>query len=146
MKKLLYVSAGVLALSIFCARADDVAPGAAPAKTEPKAVVPPAPKPEMKEMTLTGTIIKQEIKGKKDQVVVAYSLTTGEGVTIKLPTAKSSLKSEDFVGSKVKLTGMGTEKEGHDGKKVTSIQKITNIVKAVEAAPAAPAAVPAPAK
>ena len=139
MKKLLYVSAGVVALSIFCARADEAAPGGAPAKKEHKASAPAAPKAELKDMTVTGTISKQESKGKKDQVVVNYSLTTEDGTVIKLPAAKSTLKIEDFVGSKVKLTGVGAEKDGRDGKKVTYIQKITNIEKAPEAAPAAAA-------
>jgi len=145
MKKLLYVSAGVVALSIFCARADEAAPGAAPAKKEHKQDA--AAKVEVKEMTLTGTISKQETKGKKDQPVVNYSLATDDGSTVKLPMAKGALKIEDFVGVKVKLTGVGGEKVGHDGKKVVFIQKITNIEKVADQAPApTPAPTPTPAK
>ena len=138
MKKLLYVSAGVVALSILCARAEEAAPAAAPApvKKEHAAVA----KPEAKEMTLTGTISKSETKkdtkDKKDVVVTAYSLACDDGTTVKLPTAKTTLKIEDFVGVKVKLTGTGTEKAGHDGKKTTVITKITNIEKVTDQAPA----------
>ena len=140
MKKLLYVSASVVALSIFCARADD-APAAAPAPAKKDhAAVPPAPKSEMKEMTLTGTISKQETKkegkDKKDVVITVYSLACDDGTTVKLPTAKTTLKIEDFVGMKVKLTGVGADKTGHDGKKATFLQKITNIEKVTDQAPA----------
>lgn len=143
MKKLLYVSASVVALSILCARADDAAPaaGAAPAPAPAKVAAPASTKAEMKEMTLTGTISKQDAKQDakaKDKKPAApvYSLACDDGTTVKLPTAKTTLKIEDFVGVKVKLTGVGTEKTGHDGKKVTYIQKITNIEKVTDQAPA----------
>lgn len=142
LKKLLCVSAGVLAMTMACATAQDA--GAPPAKPKHERKADAAPKPEMKELTVTGTLAKQESKNKKGEAVVSYVLTTEDGATVKLPTPRKSGKDaagavdlEQYVGVKVKVSGMGYEKEGKGGKKSIALSKINNVEKVADAAPAA---------
>lgn len=146
LKKLLCVSAGVVAVSIACAVAGD-----APAKPkhERKAAAD-APKPELKEMTVSGTISKQESKNKAGEAVTTLILTSDDGSTIRLPPSRKAGKDaagainlEEYVGVKVKLTGMGYEKDTKGGKKMIALSKITNVEKIADQAPAAAPAAPA---
>lgn len=139
MKKLLCVSASVVAMAVFCATAEEAAPvadAAAPAVEKPKKEhKADMPKPELKEITVSGTVAKSEGQDKKGNPLVGFTLTTDDGTVVKLPKpakpakgAAPALNLADYVGAKVKVTGMGYEKEAK-GKKVIGLQKITNIEK-----------------
>ncbi len=140
MKKLLCVSASVLAMSVFCASAEDAAKpadAAAPAvekvKKEHKADMP---KPVAREMTVTGVISKTEAPNKKGEATVTYVLTGDDGATIRLPnrpskTGTAPVKFEEYVGVKVKIAGLGFEKDV-GGKKKVALVKINTIEKAAD--------------
>ena len=143
MKKLLCLSAGIVAMSVFCATAEQAAPPAAPDAAGAAAVkAEPSAKPEVKEITVTGTISQQEMKNKKGETITGFTLKSDDGTTVRLPKSGKAgapaFKLEDYVGAKVKVTGMGYERE-HKGKKMIGLQKITAIDKVVDAPAAAPA-------
>ncbi len=103
---------------------------------------------ELKELTLTGKVTKEEKKeGEKTRTV--YTLTTADGVKVRLPTPKPAKEGEqainlnDFVDQDVTVVGKGNESE-KEGKKSIHLVTITKIEKAAAAgggaaAPAAPA-------
>jgi hypothetical protein len=152
MKKLLCLSAGIVALSVFCATAEEVAPPPVPdatasnaVKAEQKSIT--MSKPVLKEVTVTGTISQQEMKNKKGETVTMFIMKSDDGSTVRLPRSgkpdsPTAFKLEDYVGAKVKITGMGYERE-HKGKTMIGLQKIMTIDKVVDSPAAAPAAAPA---
>lgn len=150
MKRLLCLSAGIVAMSVFSATAEQAAPPPLPGAEGTNAVkmIEPPPRPQMKEITITGTISQKEMKNKKGETLVVFVMKSDDGATVRLPRPpakadNSAFKLEDYVGGTVKVTGMGFERE-HNGKKMIGLQKITSIDKVATAAPvAAPAAVPA---
>jgi len=135
MKKVLAVVAGIVAMSVACAVAQD-----AP-KTEKKhAKAGGGDMPAAKEMTLTGTISKIEHKNKAGESMALFVLKTDDGTEVRLPKdAEAQVK--DLVDAQVKVVGMGWERE-HNGKKMVGLKTITSVEK-IAAGAAAPAAVPA---
>ncbi len=147
MKRLLCLSAGIVAMSVFCATAEQAAPPAVPAVTDAAKTVQkvePKAKPELKEITVTGAVSQQEKKNKKGETMTVFVLTSDDGTVVNLPkTGKGkggapAFKLEDYVGAKVKVVGMGFERE-NKGKKMVGLQKITTIDKVAEVPPALPA-------
>jgi hypothetical protein len=147
MKKLMLIVAGVFAVSVICAQAEQATESnAAPEKA--KSVEKTGPKMEMQKITVTGTISKKEWKSPKGDTMSSFVLTTAEGDTVRLgghgPGASGAETTPDlaqYVGAKVTITGMGMQRE-RNGKKMIAIRKIENVEKVAEA-PAAPAAAPA---
>jgi hypothetical protein len=144
MKKLLCLSAGIVAMTVFCATAEQAAPPPVPGTEGTAAVKAEAPaKPELKEMTLTGTISQKEITNKKGEAKTMFILTSEDGTIVNL-TVKAkgkdgaAIQMADFVGAKAKVVGMGYEKE-RKGKKTVGLAKITSIEKVADAPAAAPA-------
>ena len=92
-------------------------------------------KQQLKEMTITGTVTKQEKKrGKKLQTT--YVLTDDAGTKINLPSpkgkkgknAQEQINLDEYVDAKVKIVGKG--KEQKKGKKtVVNLRKILSIEK-----------------
>lgn len=142
MKKLLCLCAGVLAMSVACMAADQPpVPGAGVEKKHGDRER--GTRPEMKDLTLTGTVTKQDVKTLKGETVPGYVLTTEDGTVVRLPGRDKDMaaKLDGFVGVKVKVVGSGYMSPD---KKRAGLRSITSIEKAGDAA-AAPAAVPAPA-
>ena len=96
----------------------------------------------LQEMTITGTVDKME-KKKKDgtPMMTWFRLIDEDCKEIKVPKGKV----EEFVGCKVKVTGMGYSIE-KKGKTMRAFKTITNIEKIEGPAAAAPAPAPVPAK
>lgn len=80
------------------------APKKGGAKAAPKAAKAPKAKPELKDVTVTGTISKTEVKGKE-----SYVLTDGSGQKITLPKPKGEINLADFDGKQVTVVGKGSE-------------------------------------
>ena len=101
---------------------DDGAPKKARKAKKAKAAV------HLATLTLTGTIVKND-KG-------SFMLTTDDGATLKLPKPKARKKKDappainldEYVDTKVKLVGKGTEK-GEGEKKKIALRTITHIDK-----------------
>ncbi len=135
MSKIWMIGACVMALSVAGAMAEGEV------KAEKKA---PAPKPELKELTLEGVVNKIENKKKDGTVTTALKLVMDDGSNVMLPKGKPGKDSpaaslESAIGLRVKVVGMGFEME-KKGKKVYGLRTITSAAK-VEV-PAAAAAAP----
>ena len=155
MRKLWMIGAGIVSLSVAGALAQGDATQVAPGGDNVKhARHAEGPKPEMKELTLTGTVQKVEHKKKDGTVFTAFKLVTVDGIDVMLsknPAAKNgapAIDLESLVGSNVKIVGMGFEMD-HNGKKMYHLNSITSAEKvgmpvAPAAATPAPAAAPAP--
>ncbi len=104
-------------------------------------------RPALKEITLVGTIAKQEKAPKKEggEPVVTYLIEVADGAAVKLPKVKppkkkagedgeapAAINLEEYVDAKVTLVGMGMEKKKGD-KTITMIKKITSVEKIEEA-------------
>lgn len=150
MQKLWIVGAGVVALSVAVAFAQD---DAGKAKHEKKADAPKAekkvgeakpkaeaPKVEMKEMTVEGMLSKVEGKDKEGKPTTSLKMVTDDGTAVALPRMKAGDAAapnlENYAGSRVKIVGMGTEREAK-GKKSILLKSIKTIEKV-----GAPAAAP----
>ena len=100
------------------------------AKAEKKAK---KPKPELKELTLTGKITKKETVGKNERKYQYFYLETSDGNKIRLTNKalgkKSKIKLDDFVNANVTVRGKGYEKELKNKKTQTYIQQITAVEK-----------------
>ena len=96
----------------------------------------------LQEMTITGTVDKME-KKKKDgtPMMTWFRLIDEDCKEIKVPKGKI----EEFVGCKVKVTGMGYTIE-KKGKTMRAFKTITNVEKIEGPSAAAPAAAAEPAK
>jgi len=143
MKKLLCLSAGIVAMTVLCATAEEATPPPVPAPEGVAAVKAQPAKPELKEMTLSGTISQKDVTNKKGEVKPMFVLTSEDGATVNLPAkAKgkdgAAIKLADYVGAKVTIVGMGYERE-RKGKKTVGLVKITSIEKSGDAPAAAPA-------
>jgi hypothetical protein len=112
---------------------EDEAPPAPKKAKKMKKARAPAKKASLQKIELEGTIAKEGS---------LYFLTDADGTKVRLPApraakgrkgkpAAASIKLDDYVGAKVKLTGEGTAKE-QGGKKTISVKKITNIEKLAE--------------
>jgi hypothetical protein len=151
MHKLWMIGVGVISLSVACAVAQD---DAAKAKNEKKADAPKvekkageakvkadAPKVEMKEMTVEGMLSKVEGKDKEGKPTTTLKMVTDDGTAVALPRMKAgdaaAVNLENHAGSRVKIIGMGTEREAK-GKKSILLKSIKTIEKV-----GAPAAAPA---
>ena len=103
-----------------------------------------ADKPALQEMTVVGTVEKVE-KQKKDgtDVKTTFKLTDADGTEVDLPKGQI----EQYVGKKVKVTGMGSI-GANNVKHIKTITKIENadIAAVVPAAPTAPVVPAVPAK
>ena len=130
MKKLmmfLAVAGLVSAPAWVSLAADDAAGGAAAAKPEHKAGV----HAELKEMTVTGTISKEEHKGHDGKTVEGFVLTDKDGTKVRLHSeagADAAVDPAKFVGDSVTVVGQGREFTGAKGK-MCVIMKITSIKK-----------------
>ncbi len=108
---------------------------------------PARAKPE--EMTLSGKLDKKEntVKKKdKEQTVVSYVLTTGEGASVVVPKPRAPKKKkkgaegeapkainlEDFVGKNVTVVGMGLKQKKKD-KEVIRLISVKSITEAAAA-------------
>lgn len=131
MKKIITVlTVAVVMLSpVFSAivRAED---GAAKAKGD-------HPRPELKDMTVSGKVTKEERAGKDGKTMSHFVLTTADGGKVVLNTrrhakegeekaATPEIKLDEYVGKDVTVTGKGFERE-RDGKKFTVIVKIDKV-------------------
>ena len=117
MRTLGWVVAGALAAAVMGTpvRAADMSAAKPTTKTTPT----------LKEMTLIGTVDKVENKKKDGSPMMTwYTLTGDDGIVAHLPKGKV----EEFVGSKVKLVGMGYDTVKH-GKPAKTIESISSIEK-----------------
>jgi len=91
------------------------------------------PKPELKELTLTGKITKKETVGKNERKYQYFYLETSDGKKIRLTQKalgkKSKIKLDDFVDANVTVRGKGYEKELKSKKTQTYITNISAIEK-----------------
>jgi hypothetical protein len=105
-------------------------------------------RPALTEMTVTGTISKEEMKGRQGRTMTHYVLTDAAGSKIFLPMERrhrggegaeqpAQVNLEEYVGKNVTIVGKGFTTE-REGKKFTRIVEISKI-EAAAAAPAAPA-------
>lgn len=142
MNKFMVVVSGVIAMSVACAVAQDG--GFKPAKHDKGGFKPAKqaglvkpekqPAPEMKELTLVGTISKVETtKGTK--TFVTYVLKTDGGADVRIPKTEEA-KLTDNLNVQVKVVGTGFL---DDAKKKGALKSITSIEKVPAAAPEAPA-------
>jgi hypothetical protein len=127
MKKAYWIALAVLALAATGVMAE--------VSTTPADKAAPKQEKELvaQDMTAIGTITKHENK-KKDgtPMMTWFTLVDEEGKDVRLPKGKV----EEFVGSKVKITGTGTTIE-KKGKTVRAFKTITAIEKVdVPATPA----------
>jgi hypothetical protein len=144
MKKLWVIGASIVALSVGSALAegDAGAPPVKKAKHEKPAAAADQPKPELKELTLTGTIQKIECKKKDGTVENVLKLVTTDGAEVMLPkTVKGkdgvpAVNLEELAGSNVRVVGMGYEQE-KGGKRRCQLKEIKTVEKV--GAPVAPA-------
>jgi len=105
---------------------------AAPAWTFAKEKAAAGAKAELKEMTVVGTITKEEKTGKTGKAMTVYTLTDKDGAKVMLHAGKkadSAANPADFVGQNVTVVGQGEEKTSAKGKKMVLIEKITSIKK-----------------
>jgi hypothetical protein len=79
----------------------------------------------LKELTLRGTIVRQE-KEKQGKKQVTYQLQEQSGLKVRLPKAKN-IDLDEFVDREVTVSGQGTETE-RKGRKVVALRKITEIL------------------
>lgn len=119
MKKLAVIGALVMAVAVV--NGGEKAKGKEAANGEKEAVAAPAI-----ELTLSGKVEKVEKKKKDGTVFMTwYRLVGDDGVTTHLPKGKV----EEYVGEKVKVTGMGSETKKKDKverklETIASIEKI----------------------
>ncbi len=98
-------------------------------------------KPALEDMTVSGTVTKEEKENKKGEAMALYSLTDAEGNVIRLPGGAGpgrgkkkdapAVNLEEYVNSAVTITGKGMSVE-RKGKTTTRIVRITNVEKATE--------------
>ena len=127
MKKAYWIALAVLALAVTGAVAEEAA--------APVEKVAPKHEKELatQEMTVVGTVTKHENKKKDGSPMMTwFTLLDEEGKEVRLPKGKA----EEFVGSKVKVTGIGNSIE-KKGKTVRAFKTIATIEKVD--APATPA-------
>lgn len=143
MRTMLLVGVGLVGLSLANVRAEEqpaAAPAAEPAKVETKAR---APKPELKNLAVVGTVQKAERKRKDGSIVTTFSLIAENGTeyALRAPRQKDAPGDNlaDFAGMKVKITGRGSEGRRNIIPFITSIEKVD------QAPAAAPVAAPEPA-
>jgi hypothetical protein len=147
----------VSASSLFAQEAAQDGGGARPARGERGARGGgDQPRPEMVEMTVTGTVVKEEQAGRDGQARTVFSLVDAERGKVVLgagggmrprqgqgqgeATAVAPVKLDEFVGKRVTATGKGFQMTRGE-EKTTRLMQITRIGEVVEAAPApAPAA------
>ncbi len=138
MKKLMLIGLGIVSLSIASARAEDNA-AAAPAPVAPKIEKKHAPKVELKDVSVIGTIQKTEHTKKDGTVETGFKLVAENGTQyiLRVPAKKDAPGSNlaDLVGKKVKVTGKGQE-----GKR-----NVIHVIASIEAQDQAPVAPAAPA-
>lgn len=136
MKKLLLIGLGIVGLSIVGVQAEEAAaPAATPA---PKIEKKRSPRPELKDLTVVGTLEKTEKQNKDGKSITRYTITGENGATynLRVPPRKDLPGSNipELVGTKVKIVGKGQEGKHNVIAVISSIEKID------AAAPAAPAA------
>lgn len=119
MKKVYGIALAVLALAVTGAMAEETA---APAE---KCAEKPAKELVSQDMTVVGTITKHENK-KKDgtPMMTWFNLVDEEGQEVRLPKGKV----DEYVGSKVKVTGTGYSME-KKGKTIRAFKTVATIEK-----------------
>lgn len=141
MKKLFVagVAAAVLMIPVVPSVAKDDAAPAAPKAEKAAKVDKPAPAP-LQEITLTGKISKEEVADKKTGANVSkYFLTDAQGAKTVIPVSRPKvdkktgvaepvLNLDQYVGSDVKLLGMGSQAD-RKGKMVITIRSVKSIEK-----------------
>lgn len=137
MKKALVMGMGMLVLSMAMAQAEGNAPAATKAP-EAKKEAAPVVKPELKDLTLVGTVEKKG-SPKGDM----YFLVMEDGTRARLPKGNDAPDFAALVGAKVKVVGKGFELE-KNGRKRIGLKSVTSTEKVADA-PAAPAAPATPA-
>jgi len=94
-------------------------------------------RPELKDMTVSGKIAKEDMPGRDGKTSPHFVLTTADGAKVMLNTrhhakegddkaAAPEIKLDEYVGKDVTVTGQGFERD-RDGKKMTVIVKITKV-------------------
>jgi len=107
----------------------------------------PAPvakeKPDLKEVTVNGTLTKEDEKNAKGEMTTDYIVTDSEGTRYKLPKQKDKEQAATaaLVGKNVTLVAKGTD----DGGKFR-VKKIVSLAENNPDEAAAPAATPAATK
>ena len=122
MKKLMWL---VVAVAIVAAPAWTMA-------KEKAAGAAAGAKAEMKEITVAGTITKEDKTDKAGKAMTIFILTDKDGTKVMLHAAKGADAATDpagFVGQNVTVVGQGEEKTSPKGKKMIRIAKITSIKK-----------------
>ena len=123
MKKLMWlvVAAGIVAAPAWTFAKEKAAAGTAAGA-----------KAELKELTVVGTITKEEKTAKSGKAMTVYTLTDKDGVKVVLHAGKKADAASDpagFVGQNVTVVGQGEEQTSAKGKKTIRIEKITSIKK-----------------
>jgi hypothetical protein len=126
MKKLLWIGIGIVGLSVASVQAEEAAAPVAPQapKVEKKANV----RPELKDLTVVGTITKTEKQSKNGKTIARYTITGENGTTynLRVPAKKEvpGANLPEFAGSKVKVVGKGQEGKHNIIAVIISIEKI----------------------
>jgi len=132
MKKLLLIGIGIVGLSIASVQAEEVAAPVAP--QAPKVEKKPIVRPELKDLTVVGTITKTEKQSKDGKTIARYAITGENGTTynLRVPSKKEvpGANLPDLVGSKVKIVGKGQEGKHNIIAVISSIEKIEAAVPA----------------
>lgn len=146
MKRIVLIGIGIAVLSAAGIQAEEVVtPAATPT---PKVERKKPPRPELKDITVVGTIEKIEKQNKDGKSIVRYSVTgeNDSAYSLRVPPRKDlpGATIPELVGCKVKITGKGQEGKHNVIVVISSIEKI-DAAPAAAATPATPAG-PAAAK
>ena len=130
MKKLMLIGIGVMGLSMagICGEGTNACATAPAAPAAPKVEKKQAPKKELKDISVTGTIQKKEATSKDGKVTTRYTVVAEDGTAYSIRPAKKGAPGSnvaDLVGAKVKVVG-----KGETGAKHNSISVITSLDKA----------------
>ena len=138
MKKLIAVlMVGAVVVSPAMVRAQDAAAPAGDAGAGKPAHEHGKGMPELKAMTVTGKIAKEDMPGRDGKASPHFVLTDASGAKIVLHSGTHGKAGEaaapvpavnldEYVGKNVTVTGKGFERE-HDGKKMTMMVKIEKV-------------------
>ena len=135
MKRILSLICAIVFVSAMVASAEGEAAAPAPAKE----------KQELKDITVTGTLIKEEGTNAKGEKTVKYVLNEANGNQLSLPKVKDTKEGKpeidlaSLVGKNVTVVGKGIEKNGKIMiKKLISVEEVKTDEGANPPPPAAP--------